>query len=335
VKVLHAPIQIAGQLWEYADGLRKIGVESKALTFSQHPFGYRDDICLNLQSIKDEYYFVGKMIKNFVEVVGIFDVFHFHFGESLIAQNYDLLALKEMGKKMVMNFWGSDVRIKDLAKLKNPFYTDEMHLGNDEEKIRKLKLISQYIDVAVVADYELYEYVSPFFKRTEIVRQAVDLEELRAHYPNKKRPIIVHAPSRMDVKGTIYIEKAIKSLVPKYDFEYIRITGFNHDELIEKLRQADIVIDQMLIGSYGILAVESMALGKPVMSYIRDDLIDKYPENLPIIVANPDNIAEVLKTLLQDGNLRIELGHKSREYVEMYHDKIKIAKDLVRLYETL
>ena len=234
-----------------------------------------------------------------------------------------------------MNFWGSDVRMKDLAKLRNPFYTDEVHLENDTEKIHKLKLISQYIDVAVVADYELYEYVSPFFKHTEIVRQAVDLEELRAHYPNKKKPIIVHSPTRMNVKGTIYIEEAIKSLVSKYDFQYIRITGFNHDELVEKLCQADIVIDQMLIGSYGILAIEAMALGKPVISYIREDLIDKYPENLPIVVANRDNIDEVLKTLLEDGNLRTKLGHKSREYIEMYHDKIKIAKDLVRLYETI
>ena len=65
----------------------------------------------------------------------------------------------------------------------------------------------------------------------------------------------------MNVKGTTYIEEAIKSLVSKYDFQYIRITGFNHDELVEKLCQADIVIDQMLIGSYGILAIEAMHLG--------------------------------------------------------------------------
>jgi len=113
----------------------------------------------------------------------------------------------------------------------------------------------------VEGDISEYEYVSPFFKRTEIVRQAVDLEELRAHYLNKKKSIIVHAPSRMNVNGTIYIEEAIKSLVSKYDFQYIHITGFNHDELVEKLCQADIVIDQMLIGSYGILAIEAMHLG--------------------------------------------------------------------------
>lgn len=337
MKVLHAPIQISGQLWEYADGLRRVGVEAKALTFSPHPFGYRDDICLNLSMSNDAYYLMGQMIKNFIDVVDIFNVFHFHFGESLMPQNFDLPALKEIDKKMVMNFWGSDVRLKDLAKLKNPFYTDEIHLGNDQEKIIKMKLISRYIDVAVVADHELYEYVSPFFNRTEIIRQAMDLEELKPCYPDneKKKPIIAHAPNRMNVKGTKYVENAIKSLASKYDFQYLRLSGSRHENTIKLLSQADIVIDQLLLGSYGILSIESMALGKPVITYIREDLIEKYPKNLPIVVANIDNIVEVLEKLLKDGNLRNEIGHKSRKYVEQYHDKTKIAEDLVKLYETL
>jgi len=90
--------------------------------------------------------------------------------------------------------------------------------------------------------------------------------------------------------------------------------------------EADIIIDQLRTGSHGIFAIEAMAMGKPVLCYIRDDLFSKYPPGLPILNTNPDNIYDNLKLLIENPELRVELGKKGREYVERVHDSKKIAR---------
>ncbi|GAK00997.1 hypothetical protein JCM19055_4134 [Geomicrobium sp. JCM 19055] len=44
-------------------------------------------------------------------------------------------------------------------------------------------------------------------------------------------------------------------------------------------QKATVVIDQLRIGSYANLTMESMALGKPVICYVREDLVSKFPGN--------------------------------------------------------
>jgi len=337
VRVLHAPIEIAGQLWEYADGLRMIGVNARVLTFGKHPFGYDADIIVELSNITNIHDLIGAQIKIFSDIFDKFDIFHFHFGESLIYSNFDLPALKFMGKRIVMNFWGSDVRLGEIAKKRNPFYSDEIHIGDDTAKVERMKILSRYVDAVLVSDYELYEYVEPYFNNIIVVPQAVDTKKLLPKYPSleNKRPKIVHAPSRTNVKGTSYIETAIAKLSQKYKFEYIRLTGVNHDKVMEALTEADIVIDQILLGTHGILSIEAMALGKPVICYIREDLLSRYPTDLPLVNANPLNIEKAIERLIKSPQLRYELGRRSRTYVESHHDKRLVAEKLLSVYSSL
>lgn len=45
-----------------------------------------------------------------------------------------------------------------------------------------------------------------------------------------------------------------------------------HAEAQRWYLQADIIVDQVFCGTYGLLSVEAMAMGKPVVTYIRDDV---------------------------------------------------------------
>lgn len=82
-----------------------------------------------------------------------------------------------------------------------------------------------------------------------------------------------------------------------------------------------------------------MALGKPVVCYIREEDLKFIPplmkKDLPIINANPDNIFEILKGLVEDrGKLNL-IGEQSRAYVERWHDPMKIAERMKEAYESL
>lgn len=338
MRVLHCPTNIAGQMWEYVQGLRALGVEATALTFAPHPFGYQDDICLNLSLESSVWRRRIKLVKNFVNVLGRYDVIHFHFGGTLLPRCLDLPILKLLGKKMVMHYWGSEVRLKDVAIRYNPFYTADIDvLSNDDEKVERLKKVARYVEVAIVADYELFSYVAPFFKRTVIIPQAIDTSKFKPAFPDpyNSKPLIVHAPSRKNVKGTSYIEEAVARLKEKYRFDFLCLHQVKNEEVKEAFKKVDIVVDQLLLGAYGIVSVEAMALGKPVICYIRDDLISNYPEDLPIVNANPHTIEDALETLLADPKLRFDLGVRSRAFVERYHDSKVVARKLVALYESL
>src|SRR5699024_3194010 len=117
-------------------------------------------------------------------------------------------------------------------------------------------------------------------------------QELQPHYPKAtSSPLIVHAPTRRNLKGTEFVIDAVKQLKKAgVSLDFKLIEGMNHQETMNLLSKADIVIDQMRIGSAGYLSTEAMALGKPVLCYIREDLIKKYPQGFPIVNANPNNL---------------------------------------------
>ncbi|MCM3761865.1 glycosyltransferase [Alkalihalobacillus oceani] len=154
-------------------------------------------------------------------------------------------------------------------------------------------------------------------------------------FKKKKKPLIVHAPTHVDVKGTPHILQALEQLNHSYSFDFQLIHNMPHHEAKEWYKKADLLIDQLHIGSYGLFAVEAMALGKPVICYISDYMADHYPKDLPIVSANPGTLLEALKDLLNNQDRLAELGKMGRFYVEKEHDMNKNTAHLVNLYRRL
>jgi len=325
-------------MWEYAEGVRALGIRATVLTFDPHPFGYQDDLCLNLSQIPQLWRRRGKLFANFLRAILSYDTLHFHCGSTLLPHYLDLPWLKLLGKKMVVSFWGSEVRLRKVAEENNPYYAlVENTVRDDDEIIDRLQRIARYIKVAVVADYELHKYVVPFFEHVIIIPQAIDTHNIPPVFPDPQKhvPLIVHTPSHKGIKGTQYVEQAISRLEKRYRFRFLLLHQMTNQGIKETLEQADVVVDQLLLGAYGVLSVEAMALGKPVLCYIRDDLVDKYPSDLPIVNANPDTIELELEKLLSNPELRTEIGKRSRKFAERHHDSRVVAQKLIELYESL
>jgi glycosyltransferase involved in cell wall biosynthesis len=98
-------------------------------------------------------------------------------------------------------------------------------------------------------------------------------------------------------------------------------------------KRADLIVDQLLAGWYGGFAVEAMALGKPVVCYIREEDLKFVParmaEQLPLINARPDSVYSVLKDWLSARKHELsQRGRLSREFVENWHDPELIAHNV-------
>jgi glycosyltransferase involved in cell wall biosynthesis len=333
MRVLHCPTNVAGQAWEYAQGLRALGVEAKVLTFARHPFGYPDDVCLRLPSEPSLWRRRWRLLRNFLQVVAQFDVIHFHFGGTLLPRYLDLPVLRLLGKKMVMNYWGDDIRLETVAKKANPYYDLMGYNKDDSATVKRATRVARYISTAILPCRELYDCVSPLFKWVVIVPAAIDTTRFEVAFPNPgtKTPLVVHSPSDRNIKGTRYVLEAVDCLRKRHRFEFRLLEGLPHEEVIRITREADIVIDQVLLGIYGVVSMEAMALGKPVLCYIREDLVNTFPPELPIVNANLYTLVTELEKLLVNPELRVELGKRGREYVERYHDCRVVAQKLLEV----
>ena len=109
-----------------------------------------------------------------------------------------------------------------------------------------------------------------------------------------------------------------------------------HDEAVERYRRADIVVDQLNAGWYGLFAIEAMALGKPVVTFLHEEAVRRTEEAfgvpVPIVNATKETLVDVLRPLVDDAEERQRRGEASRAYVEAVHDDEQIADRLLALY---
>jgi len=334
MRIMHASVEIANQMGVISKAQRELGYNSISVAYSEDWLSYNCDINLKL----NRYSTINKYMQmlNFIsKYIAYYDIYHFHFGKSLLPRNMDLPLLKALNKKILFQFHGCDIRNKNMAIRHqiNPC-NNCMKTCNINKKFIKLSKIDKYANKIFVTTPDLIEYVPS----GRYIPVAIDLKEWQLNKQEEYRSfttIIMHAPSNREIKGTEYIIHAVKKLKEEgFNVELKLVEKIPHNLVKEYYRQADIVVDQLLIGWYGLFSVEAMALGKPVLCFIRDDL-KKYQESLPIMSTTTASLYENLKLLIKDVELRKEMGDKGRKYVEEVHDSKKIAKELIKIYENL
>ena len=118
-----------------------------------------------------------------------------------------------------------------------------------------------------------------------------------------------------------------------YPVELKLLTGKPHDEMQQAILDADVVIDQLMVGWYGNFAVEAMASSRPVIAHVREELVNRTGSPPPILNAIPTDLQQVLRRLLDDSALRSDLARAGRPYVAQVHDANHIAEQLVACYD--
>ncbi|MEK7450116.1 MAG: glycosyltransferase [Planctomycetota bacterium] len=289
------------------------------------------DIFLNLQNQLDILRFLPRLIS----IPFKYNVFQFYFDLSLIPGSFDLPFLKMLGKKVFFWFCGCDVRNPQMVLKKYRYNGCRECSSRRCSPFRSsvIRMARWYADKIFYTTPDLAEFLPP-----EAIWLPVPVDLLQWSYQKtlltgKNKIKIAHAPTDRLIKGTGYLLQAIDLLKKKgYDVEPVLIENMPYEEVRKAAGSADLAVDQLLIGSYGLFSAEMMALGKPVICYIRDDLKEKYPPGLPIISANRTNIFSVLKNLVDEREKWNKLGEQGRAYVENVHDVNKICRQLLKYY---
>ena len=184
----------------------------------------------------------------------------------------------------------------------------------------------------VVGSYDAIRWVP----EAEMIPPGIDLADIEPAPPSdRQRPVILHAPSSRRRKGTEHVLEACEAL----EADLVLVEDLHHDEALERYRDADIVVDQLNAGWYGLFAIECMALGKPVVTFLHDEAVERTERELgtrvPIVSATKENLRDRLEPLVASASERRRIGAASRAYVEQVHDVELVADRLLALYARL
>jgi glycosyltransferase involved in cell wall biosynthesis len=331
-----------------ATSLNKIeGVNAKYIVFGHHQYinKNQNEIFLDkYPSRKNPFtYLYHKLtlkyqIKKLIEWCDVV----YYIWDSILDE-YDLELAHKLNKKIYVEWVGSDIRDPEILFKINPYYKDVFEKGYNYALLEKSNFKEIVQDkffkykASIISSPEMFLYLNPNIKtQKHLIFTRLNVTDFPFNNlkSDNKKPLIIHSPSAPIVKGSTFILEAIKELKKKYHFDFEIITNKPREEVLSLMQKADIFIDQIICGGYGMASVEAMSFGKPVLCYILPQLFEHgLPKECPIVNANPDNIKEKLEELIVNPALRNEIGEKSRKYVEDFHDSDKIALQLIEIFK--
>jgi hypothetical protein len=356
LRVLHGTYEIAGQGMMLARALRQVGVDADSLAYRVDWDGRRPDLVVDLDRHRTPAGRLWSMGVSFVRLAAHYDVFHFHFGTSFfyvaprerehaLRGHWDLPLLKSMGKRIVFHFHGCDIRNRARMRATHalatctecdpfcrPWHQD--WLRQQAERYADRCFFST-LDLAESAPGAAHLPLAMDVERWSCAAGTLPLPDFDRRDGVRGPVVIAHAPTNRLIKGTRHVEAAVAEL---------RAEGLNVElRLIEKqpwatvpefLSGADILVDQLMMGWYGLLAMEGMAAGRAVVAHLRGDFVE-HLRGCPVVDATPATVTGVLRALVRDPGRRELLGASGRRYVTQHHDLRVVGGRLLAEYRSV
>ena len=299
--------------------------------------------------------------------VGLMSLFPDNFGQAIGHDSkisWDFLALKKRGVKVgyTMSGCNDGIRQSVYKKHKNSCEKCVWELRpdvcSDARNAAWGEALEAVCDLVAVEQEYGHEWRREAFVHREPLTTALDpdvwkpgLEVPEAwRLPRADGEIIVlhgfgnretrRAEGR-DIKGSGAVIAAIDRL---------RVEGFNvrleqprtfHSRDMRFLQvQADVIVDQLVLGRYGAQAREGMMLGKPTICHIDRREPAGVSElgclaECPLVDATEETVYPVLKQLLSSAAERERIGRASRAYALKWHGADNVARRFERIYDRM
>ena len=288
------------------------------------------------------------------------------YGNRTFEQDLDFLEHQALALQWIMNC--------DVLHLHQYFDLKHNVFGIDFEKLAAegKKIVRQWHSVPLalsggdallaqkivqdrsVAQLVVVQHQERFYPYAQLVPNLVETQDFSLKTPDEGKPIVIFfAPtvlisahkSRWDTKGFVEVLPILKALKRQYGkkigIDVVR--NVPHDVLLSRKQQADIVIDEVATGSYHLSALEALAMGKPTLCYIdlRTEWVLKNfigvanKADLPFVNCNLLTLKSTLIELIEDKNLRLSQGSKSRLWIECHWNEVDLVQHYVQVYRDL
>ena len=340
-RVMWGPMPVVNVRYT-AQASRAVGYPSDSLVYNVYSINRRSDF----DRVLDRYARVPLLreLTPFAAFVGSafrYDAFGFFYDGGLLWATpfwrLELALLDLAGKTILVYPYGSDARLPSKTRTRGGWHAySEIPVGEEDrderEVVRRLTAFARHADL-MLGCADLYQDLP---RCDGMMRYAFDTTGWQPAAIETSHVVrVVHAPNHRHYKGTRHLVDAVERLRREgIPLELVLVEGMPTDEARSYYARADIVADQFLIGAYALLAIEGMALGKPVVCYLNPRFFSAHPEwaECPIVSASPTELVDVLRALALDAERRRTLGARGPDYVRKFHSLESIGADLDRWF---
>ncbi|MFF0265535.1 glycosyltransferase [Kribbella sp. NPDC004536] len=332
VRLLVGPANFAGQGTRWARAFEQRVPTAKATSFAffrgvlDYPVDYGVPARTYRRNHRWRLNFYNHVVRNYTHVLleaarPIFGPLHGPDG------SFEIPHLLTKGLQVGLIAHGSDVRVPSRHAESEPWspfpdLEDETVELLERNATRAVELFTSYPGNVYVSTPDLLDYV-PNATWCPVI---VDVGTWRSDAPvlEHDKPVVAHAPSKSAMKGSELIDPIMRRLAEQGLITYRRVEGVDPADMPAVYRDADIVLDQFRIGSYGVAACEAMAAGRIVVGHIAQHVRDRVAADtgleLPIVDATPDTVEQVVRDLIANRERGRELAARGPAYVEKVHD---------------
>jgi glycosyltransferase involved in cell wall biosynthesis len=174
-------------------------------------------------------------------------------------------------------------------------------------------------------------------------------------YPRTVRPnegktrVLIASDCNWSVKGTDIAVKALSKIKDEVEVSVINqgsdfqktldlasslglhlniLPKLPHVRINQYYWNADLVIDRFALGSLGMVSLEAIACGRPVLTYVSSE----YPETLEFPLKDLKNEEEIARMIR---NLPAGLWEKEHSFLSKYHNIDVVESKLLSIYKEL
>lgn len=282
---------------------------------------------------KVDQYIMRKLVKECDIFIFIWSAFKNDFS--------DIEYLKKKNKKIVFFFVGDDVRWYQAMKQEfehygiPPINYADPYVMSDQYRDNVLSYLRQaekHADIIFSHPIQSQLALRPYYRNYVMI----DLKKFRHHPRQNKIPLIIHAPTTKEGKGTKYVLEAVEKLRKDgMEFEFKLLHGIPYQEIIKEYEACDMLIGQLLSPGGGKQERELLAMGKVVLTSVNYSYNTHLtPNNCPMVDVLPDTLYDVAKRLIPDHERRQDIALRGRAFVEKYHDPKNVCERVLALLDT-
>ena len=339
-RVLIGPANFSGQATMWARALEDRVPDTSAHSYSHRSddFGFPADIRVDLETYRGDKKFHREFMKyvtaNYTHVV-------FEARRSLVGPGNDADCMRDVSRLLAQGLnvaflaHGSDLRLPSRHMEIEPWSpfrnADPESVGKLERFARRsARIYNSYPGSTFVSTPDLLEY-APGATWCPVV---VDLDAWRTDNPVMERrvPVVAHAPSKGWLKGSELVDPLLQQLHDDGVIVYRRVEGIQHSDMPAVYCDADIVVDQLTIGSYGVAGCEGMAAGRVVLGHISEATRSRVQDitglELPIVEVDADTIVDRIHELIADPEAARQAAARGRAFAETVHSGALSAEAL-------
>lgn len=243
---------------------------------------------------------------NFFKIIKEFDLWHYHYPYGSLKKN---LEKRRNLKPFLKHYHGDDIR----------------------------GLVDT--DFCLVSTPDLLKYVP----NGKWLPNPIDIDGINCmlteiSYENKL-PKVLYYPkvyeSNIHSRELGIKRSVLADLEVKRKLVVIPILDLPYEKALNKIAQCDIVVGKILpiMGWIGRIELEAMALGKPVIAYVSDELYDRYKP--PVFRTSEKSFQSDLEYLLEDTNTRDILVKLGLVYVKDNHSVHNVCNLLHKYYASI